>query len=59
MENLTVKGVFYMLVDEMNLAGAKETFRNLQDMFASKRNTSFPFVIQSTQLIKPEFHKFA
>ncbi|CAO3651800.1 unnamed protein product [Mucor hiemalis] len=57
-EGLPVKGAFYMLVQEVDLAGAKETIRNLQDMFTSNRNTSYPFVILSTQLIKPEFKKY-
>lgn len=58
-DGLPVKGAFYMFVHGTgDLAGAKELIRNLEDTFTSNRNTSYPFIILSHQLIKPEFKKY-
>lgn len=55
-DNLSVKGAFYMVVENTQLQKARESIRSIQDRFNS--NSSYPWIILNSQKFTPEFKKY-
>jgi alpha 1,2-mannosyltransferase len=57
-KGLKVKGAIYMLIQENDLNSARATIRSIEDRFHSNLNTSYPYIILSSQLMKPDFKMY-